>query len=128
MRLLLDTHTLIWFDAEPDRLSDTSRDVLTDGNNDLLISIASIWEMQIKIQIGRLRLRLPLSVLIDEQIKNAGLEILTITPQHVYEVQNLPDIHRDPFDRIMIAQAIVENVPFVSADNILIGYSVRQIW
>jgi PIN domain nuclease of toxin-antitoxin system len=128
MRLLLDTHTLIWFDAEPDRLSDTSRGVLADENNVLLISIASIWEMQIKIQTGRLNLRSSLSVLISEQMQNAGLQILPIEPKHIYALKDLPDVHRDPFDRIMIAQAIVEDLGFVSADRVLSGYPVRQLW
>ena len=127
MRLLLDTHTLIWFDAEPERLSDRSRSMLTDDNNDLFLSIASIWEMQVKLQTGRLMLRLPLSLLIDEQIKNAGLTILSIEPRHVYQLQTLPDVHRDPFDRIMIAQAIVENLLFVSKDLVLGEYPVQQV-
>ncbi len=91
MRLLLDTHTLIWFDAEPDRLSDISCGVLADENNLLLISIASIWEMQIKIQTGRLNLRLPLSVLIDEQTQNAGLQILPIEPRGCFKRHRLFD-------------------------------------
>ena len=128
MRLLLDTHTLIWFDAEPERLSDMSRSMLTDANNDLFLSIASIWEMQVKLQSGRLMLRLPLSQLIDDQIKNAGLRILSIEPRHVYQLQTLPDVHRDPFDRIMISQAIVENLLFVSKDSVLGGYPVQQVW
>jgi PIN domain nuclease of toxin-antitoxin system len=128
MRLLLDTHTLIWFDSEPDQLSDACRSILADPNNSLVLSIASIWEMQIKCQAGRLNLRMPLSRLIDEQSQNNGLEILPIKAQHVYELQNLPDVHRDPFDRIMIAQAIVENLLFVSKDSVLGGYPVQQVW
>jgi PIN domain nuclease of toxin-antitoxin system len=128
MRLLLDTHTLIWFDSEPDRLSDICRSIMADNNNSLFLSIASIWEMQIKCQAGRLNLRLPLSRLIDEQAQNNGLEILPIKAQHVYELQNLPLVHNDPFDRIMIAQAIVENLLFVSKDSILGGYPVQHIW
>jgi PIN domain nuclease of toxin-antitoxin system len=78
MRLLLDTHTFIWFDSQPVQLSDTCRSMLADQNNSLFLSIASIWEMQIKCQAGRLNLRLPLSRLIDEQLQNAGLEILRV--------------------------------------------------
>ena len=102
--------------------------MLTDDNNDLFLSIASIWEMQVKLQTGRLMLRFPLSLLIDEQIKNAGLTILSIEPQHVYHLQTLPNVHGDPFDRIMIAQAIVENLLFVSKDSVLGQYSVQQVW
>jgi PIN domain nuclease of toxin-antitoxin system len=128
MRLLLDTHTFIWFDSQPVQLSDTCRSMLADQNNSLFLSIASIWEMQIKCQAGRLNLRLPLSRLIDEQLQNAGLEILPVKAQHVYELQNLPDVHRDPFDRIMIAQAIVEKMSFMSKDSVLGGYPVQQVW
>jgi PIN domain nuclease of toxin-antitoxin system len=128
MRILLDTHTFIWFDSQPVQLSDTCRSMLADQNNSLFLSIASIWEMQIKCQAGRLNLRLPLSRLIDEQFQNAGLEILPIEALHVYELQNLPDVHRDPFDRIMIAQAIVEKMSFMSKDSVLAAYPVQQVW
>ena len=84
--------------------------------------------MQIKLHAGRLSLRLPLSGLIDEQIPNAGLEILPIEPQHIYELQNLLPIHWDPFDRIMIAQAIVEGLSFVSKDSVLAGYFIQYVW
>ena len=99
-----------------------------DPKNSLFLSIASVWEMQIKLQAGRLSLRLPLSRLIDEQIPNAGLEILPIEPQHIYELWNLLPIHWDPFDRIMIAQAIVEGLSFVSKDSVLAGYSIQYVW
>lgn len=128
MRLLLDTHTLIWFDSEPSQLSAVCRSMLADRSNSLILSIASIWEMQVKCQAGRLNLRVPLSRLIDEQSQNNGLEILPIQPQHVYALQKLPDVHRDPFDRIMIAQAIVENLLFVSKDSLVSQYPVQQVW
>ncbi|NEO81574.1 type II toxin-antitoxin system VapC family toxin [Moorena sp. SIO4G3] len=128
MKLLLDTHTLLWFDSEPNKLSSSCRQLLTNEDNLLLLSLASIWEIQIKSQIGRLNLRLPLSRLIVQQQQNIGLQILPISLYHVYALQSLPDVHRDPFDRIMVAQAMVENLPFVSIDSVLDGYPIQRIW
>jgi len=128
MRLLLDTHVFLWFDAEPARLSSACEELLKDESNSFLLSLASVWEMQIKSQTGKLVLRLPLSSLIAEQENNLGLQILPLTLSHVYALQSLPDIHRDPFDRIMIAQAVVENLPFVSGDSLLEGYPIRRLW
>lgn len=128
MKLLLDTHTFLWFDSEPNKLSSSCRKLLTNENNLLLLSLASIWEIQIKSQIGRLNLRLPLSRLIVQQQQNTGLQILPIALSHVYALQSLPDVHRDPFDRIMVAQAMVEKFPFVSIDSVLDGYPIQRIW
>jgi PIN domain nuclease of toxin-antitoxin system len=128
MRLLLDTHALLWWDAEPDQLTNSVRDLLIAENTVVLLSLASVWEMQIKLQTGKLNLRLPLSSLIAEQQQNIGLQILLIDLPHIYALESLPEVHRDPFDRIMIAQAIVEGLPFVSADSVLDGYAIQRIW
>ncbi|MCU0548144.1 MAG: type II toxin-antitoxin system VapC family toxin [Leptolyngbya sp. Prado105] len=128
MRILLDTHAFLWFDAEPDRLSNRCKNLLRDENNLFFLSVASVWEIQIKSQLGKLALRLPLPSLIADQEDNLGLQILQITPSHVYALQNLPDIHRDPFDRIMIAQARMEDLPFVSNDSVFRGYPIQQVW
>jgi PIN domain nuclease of toxin-antitoxin system len=128
MKLLLDTHTLIWWATSSEKLSLKVLDLLDDRQNDLLLSVASIWEMQIKCQDGKLELGKPLSQLVSNQIANNGLRILPIEAQHIYALQSLPSVHRDPFDRIMIAQAIVENLLFVSKDSVLGRYAVRQVW
>jgi PIN domain nuclease of toxin-antitoxin system len=128
MKLLLDTHTLIWWATSSEKLSLKVLDLLDDRQNDLLLSVASIWEMQIKCQDGKLELGKSLSQLVSNQIANNGLRVLPIEPKHVYALQSLPSIHRDPFDRIMIAQAIVENLLFVSKDSVLGGYPVQQVW
>jgi PIN domain nuclease of toxin-antitoxin system len=128
MRLLLDTHALIWWVSSSEQLPKKVLDLLEDADNRLFLSVASIWEMQIKCQNGKLELGKPLAQLVSNQQVSNGLKILLVEPSHVYALKDLPDVHRDPFDRIMIAQAIVEDLGFVSADHVLSGYPVRQIW
>ena len=128
MRLLLDTHTLIWWSTSSENLPERVLGLLEDPQNDLLLSIASVWEMQIKLQSGKLKLGKPLSGLIANQQANNELKILPIALPHVFALQSLPDLHRDPFDRIMIAQTMVENLPFVSCDVVLDGYSIQRLW
>ena len=128
MRLLLDTHTLIWWSTSSENLPERVLGLLEDPQNDLLLSIASVWEMQIKWQRGKLKLGKPLSELIANQQANNELKILPIALPHVFALQSLPDLHRDPFDRIMIAQTMVENLPFVSCDVVLDGYSIQRLW
>lgn len=127
MKLLLDTHTLIWWAASSEKFPLKVLSLLDDRQNDLLLSVASIWEMQIKCQDGKLELGKPLSQLVSNQIANNGLRILPIEALRIYALQNLPLVHRDPFDRIMIAQAIVENLLFVSKDLVLGEYPVQQV-
>lgn len=128
MRLLLDTHALIWWVSSSEQLPKPVLDFLEDAENHLFLSVASIWEIQIKCQNGKLELGKPLAQLISNQQASNGLTVLLVEPSHVYALQNLPDVHRDPFDRIMIAQAIVEDLAFVSGDRVLSGYPVRQVW
>jgi PIN domain nuclease of toxin-antitoxin system len=128
MRLLLDTHALIWWASSSEQLPKKVLDLLEDADNRLFLNVASIWEMPIKCQNGKLELGKPLAQLVSNQQVSNGLKILLVEPSHVYALQGLPDVHRDPFDRIMIAQAIVEDLGFVSADRVLNGYPVRQIW
>jgi PIN domain nuclease of toxin-antitoxin system len=128
MRLLLDTHVFMWWVSSSEQLPQQVLDLLEDSENLLFLSVASIWEIQIKSQNGKLELGKPLAQLISNQQANNGLAILLIEPAHVYGLQGLPDVHRDPFDRIMIAQAIVEDLAFVSGDRVLSGYPVQQLW
>ena len=103
MRLLLDTHTLIWWATSSEKLSQSGLDLLTNLDNRLFFSIASVWEMQIKCQIGKLKLGKSVQELIVNQQNNNNLHILPIELAHVYALGNLPDVHRDPFDRIIVA-------------------------
>ena len=126
MRQLLDTHTFIWFVTGNSRINEKVR--LQIENNANLISIASLWEIAIKSSIGRLDLELSIEQLVEEQIVANGIEILSITAQHLMTVANLPLHHRDPFDRLIISQAMVENLPIVGVDKAFDSYAVRRLW
>jgi PIN domain nuclease of toxin-antitoxin system len=128
MRLLLDTHTFIWWDSEPAKLSVQALALCQDRQNSLLLSVASVWEMQIKLQLGKLKLTLPLSEIIESQQQTNHLEVLPILLPHVLAVQHLPAHHKDPFDRLLIAQANVEDVSIVSNDPMFPKYTNKVLW
>ena len=128
MRLLLDTHTFIWLDASPDQLSAEVQDILHDPNNDLLLSIVSVWEVQIKAQLGRLDLRGNLAAIMQEQQESNGVELLPIALPHVLALRELPPHHGDPFDRMLISQARVEDVILVTKDENISKYPVDVLW
>ena len=128
MKILLDTHAFIWWDSEPDKLSPPALTGCQDRTNTLLLSVASVWEMQIKSQLGKLKLNLPLAEVIEGQRKANNIEILPVMLAHVFALQNLPLHHKDPFDRILIAQANVENVAVVSNDPLFAQYPVKLLW
>ncbi len=130
MRLLLDTHVLLWFDGSPEKLSPKVLKTLLDENNELFLSHASIWEMQIKHQLRKLTLQTELKELIDSQQKINGLQLLDIKPKHVYSLNDLPSFHRDPFDRMLISQAITENMALITIDEKIHLYQeqVNCLW
>lgn len=128
MRLLLDTHTIIWLDASPDQLSAETQHILQDPRNDLLFSIASIWEIQIKAQLGRLDIRGNLAAIIHEQQEINSIELLPITLPHVLALSELPLHHGDPFDRLLISQARVEDIILVTKDENISKYPVDVLW
>ncbi|MEQ9552713.1 MAG: type II toxin-antitoxin system VapC family toxin [Coleofasciculus sp. G3-WIS-01] len=128
MKLLLDTHTFIWWDSQPNKLSQKALSLCQEPENMLLLSVASIWEIQIKLQLGKLKLNLPLAELIESQQKTNNLEILPITLRHVLVLESLPNPHKDPFDRLLIAQARVEDAFLVSCDPIFAQYPVKLAW
>jgi len=127
MRLLLDTHAFLWVDGEPEKLSRRAQELYEDPENTLFISVASIWEMQIKNQLGKLKLNLPLADLIRQQQEN-GIEILSVAASHVFALDSLPNHHKDPFDRLIIAQAISEGMTLVTADPQIRQYSAPVEW
>ncbi|GAB4506077.1 MAG: type II toxin-antitoxin system VapC family toxin [Anaerolineales bacterium] len=128
MKLLLDTHTFIWWDSEPAKLSPQALALCQDTQNMLLLSVASIWEMQIKFQLGKLRLALPLKEIIESQRQTNNIEILPVTLAHVLALEHLPAYHKDPFDRLLVAQAIVEEAVLVSGDPNIAKYPVQVVW
>lgn len=110
MRLLLDTHALTWFFSGDAKLSNTTRNLIEDIDNIKCISVASVWEMAIKQSKGKLTLSLPLDEYIQEKIKLEDFQLLNIELSHLQSISQLPFYHNDPFDRLLIAQAIVENI------------------
>ena len=127
MRILLDTHLFIWWDSEPQQLSPEARALCDDAENTLVLSVASVWEMQIKQQLGKLKLRLPLAELIADQQKDNGIEILRVDLSHVLTLEKLPLHHKDPFDRLLIAQANAENIGILSVDAVFKQYEVKLL-
>jgi PIN domain nuclease of toxin-antitoxin system len=128
MNLLLDTHVFIWLSLTPERLSQQVTDLLMDETNLWFLSLASVWEMQIKRQLGKLSLNLPLPELIASQQQTNGLQLLPIELNHIFTIENLPQFHRDPFDRLLIAQAITEQIPLLSIDTVFDHYPVQRLW
>lgn len=124
MKLLLDTHAFIWWDSDPVRLTPNVLKMCQDPENLLLLSVASVWEMQIKQQVGKLRLNLSLSELIKGQQQTNNIKVLSVWIEHVLELDNLPLYHKDPFDRLLIAQAHTENAVLLSKDSIFSKYPI----
>lgn len=125
---LLDAHTFIWWESDLSRLSPRVLTLCRNPANQLVLSVASIWEMQIKIQVGKLRLPRPLADIVRDQLATNRVQVLNVTPKHVFALGQLPPVHKDPFDRILAAQAVVENVPLVSRDPVFAQYPVTVIW
>lgn len=128
MRMLLDTHTLLWFVWNHANLSASARSLMTDPKNTLLLSAASIWEIAIKVAIGKLTLADPYEVFMHQAISTTGLTILPLEVRHAAALTTLPFHHRDPFDRMLVAQALVEKMPLLSADAVFDAYGVTRLW
>jgi PIN domain nuclease of toxin-antitoxin system len=127
-RVLLDTHSFLWFITVDPKLSAPARRVISAGANELLLSIASAWEIAIKVSLGRLPISEPLETFIPEQLRLNRIQLLPIELRHTFEAARLPLFHRDPFDRLLIAQAIAESLPVVSADPAFDSYPIRRLW
>jgi PIN domain nuclease of toxin-antitoxin system len=121
MKLLLDTHLLLWAAGQPDRLSAAARRLIADSRNDLQFSAASIWEVVIKHGIGRNDFQIDPRLLRRGLLDN-GYSELPVLSDHVVVVDSLPPIHKDPFDRLLVAQATVEGVTFLTADSVVAQY------
>jgi PIN domain nuclease of toxin-antitoxin system len=128
VKLLLDTHVFIWWFNEPEKLSKKVLAACEDNTNELTLSVASIWEMQVKMQLGKLRLTHSIKDLISTHRATYDLRILPIDLGHVLALDDLPVHHRDPFDRILIAQASVEKQVIVTKDQIFKEYPVELLW
>ncbi len=128
MKILIDTQSIIWFAENNAQLTKTARAAIEDLNNTCYVSMASFWEMSIKMNLGKLAVNgLSLSEFMDEIAKN-DIETLDIERQHILENERLPLFHRDPFDRLIIAQAVSDVMPIVSSDDAFDAYPITRIW
>jgi PIN domain nuclease of toxin-antitoxin system len=128
MIALLDTHAFIWIDSDPARVSQTVQGYLSDPGCTVFLSVASIWEMMIKVGTGKLVLRAPVPDIVAENLRQTPLQLLPVSPDHAYALGPLPSIHRDPFDRMLVAQAVAENAVLLTDDPIIRQYPVRTDW
>lgn len=128
VRALLDTHALIWFAFDDSKLSRRARSVLLDLENEILVSATSAWELTTKVRVGKLPIASRFAVEFREKVRNLGFQELAITVEHGQRAGLLPGEHRDPFDRMLMAQAISENIPIVSNEQVFDEYHVRRIW
>jgi PIN domain nuclease of toxin-antitoxin system len=127
VKLLLDTQIVIWWNTDSSKISARLAGLISDPRNRKMVSHASIWEMAIKIKIGKLKIQPSLFTFVEMKIKNNGMSLLPITEHTIYATQNLELHHQDPFDRLIIAQALVEKLPVITADSIWQQYPVSII-
>jgi len=126
--VILDTHVLLWWALDSARLSPAARRVLTDGRVRLSWSVASTWELAIKVGNGRLRLPEPVDAWVTSRLATQGIDTLRIEHAHAAHVALLPPHHRDPFDRLLVAQARIERLPILTADPAIARYDVEVVW
>ena len=128
MKLLLDTHAFLWWIADDPSLSTRARRAIAGAANEVYLSAASAHEMAIKAGLGRLRLREPLEELVPREVAACGFRVLPVQLSHALGVSSLPPIHRDPFDRLLVAQARIEDLALVTIDKALGRYGVKIVW
>lgn len=128
MRAILDTHVVLWWVTNDSQLSQVVRDIISDPDNTLYVSVASSWEIIIKAQTGKLPLPEAPTQFIQSCLTVNRFESMAIDLSHVLQVDNLPDHHKDPFDRILIAQSQSENIPILTIDHLIARYPVQTIW
>ena len=128
MNVLLDTHALIWYSHTPEQLSQKALEIINSQENTISISQVSIWEMQIKISIGKLDLPQSVRELIECQIVSNGFRELNIRNEHLWGLTSLPLHHKDPFDRLLISQAQTDGLVLLSKDSKFATYDVQTIW
>lgn len=128
MKILIDTQALLWILSEDKRLSEDAKNEYLNRENTIFLSMASIWEMSIKISLNKLKLRNSVEKIVEEHVVGNDIKLLRIESSHIYPLQKLPFYHRDPFDRLIICQAMYEKMPIISSDKNFDLYSVKRIW
>ena len=128
MRYLLDTNALLWFLTGDEKLSDRARQLIDDPSNEKFLSIVSLWEIAIKVRLEKLELDKPFEHMFPERLDFNGIQILDITVDSLTKLTTLPFHHRDPFDRLIIAQGLVEELPIISVDTVFDAYGINREW
>ncbi len=128
MKILLDTHTALWFLAGDKRLSRSARDTIESEENVRVFSDASLWEISIKQSLGKLKLAMPFESRLMAALKRNAIDSLPIEKSHIFGIASLPFHHRDPFDRLLISTAMVESLPIITDDPVFRKYAVEVIW
>jgi PIN domain nuclease of toxin-antitoxin system len=131
VKILLDTHTFIWMDTNPKKLSHTAQQAILNTDNDIYLSVVSIWEIQIKQQLGKLKLPLVIDAMVAKQQDINDIQVLPLQAPHIYQTNDLPTHHKDPFDRLLMGQSRAEGYPLVTVDGeIHKGFTeyVELIW
>ncbi|MEX0271932.1 type II toxin-antitoxin system VapC family toxin [Leptolyngbyaceae cyanobacterium UHCC 1019] len=128
MNVLLDTHAFLWWVIDDSQLSNTARAIIVEPTNTIYLSVVSAWEIIIKERTGKLSLPEPPETYIPSRLTSNRFVTLTVEMQHVLQIASLPDHHRDPFDRLLIAQSQIENLPLLTVDHLIHQYSVKVIW
>ncbi|MBF0500695.1 MAG: type II toxin-antitoxin system VapC family toxin [Candidatus Riflebacteria bacterium] len=128
MRFLLDTHVFLWWVDDAPELTAAARRAIADVNNECYLSLASCWELAIKSSLGKLQLAMPIERFVSEHLAANGFTLLNIELHHAAKIEKLPFHHRDPFDRLLISQAMTEKLTIVSADRVFAHYGVKILW
>ena len=128
MRFLLDTHAFLWFISGDSDLSDYARRLVENPANERYLSVASLWEVAIKTSLGKLDLGQSMADLVRDHVQGNAIELLGIEPNHLDVVAGLPFRHKDPFDRLIVAQSLAEGMPVISRDSVFDEYGVSRIW
>jgi PIN domain nuclease of toxin-antitoxin system len=128
MRLLLDTQVFLWWISDSQELSRVAKDAIADEEAEVLVSVVTVWEMVIKTKLGKLPLPELPGILIPKMLERHHFQVLPVTLQHTLKVYDLPDFHKDPFDRLLMAQAITEDLVFVTSDAAIKKYGLETLW
>ncbi len=128
MKVLLDTHAFLWLVTDAPQLSPRAKEVFLNAGNELLVSAVTGFEIAVKYSLGKLELTESPRAFMENRIKNNGLSTLPVLLRHSYRLAHLPFHHRDPFDRLLVAQSLEEDIPLLSADEILSEYGIERLW